>query len=308
VRHFDDLSAIQLEKPSIVTIGVFDGVHLGHQFLTQALVDEAQATDRLSVVLSFHPHPDRVLRGATGRYYLSTLAQRRRWLAGLGVDVEITHPFDDQVRQVRAAAFIDQLLAHLSMRSLWVTADFALGYKREGDFAYLTAQGIEKGFDVRAIELVTRGAQAIRSTSIRDALALGDVGAAAAMLGRPYQIEGEVVHGDGRGSLTGFPTANIAVWDEQIIPANGVYACIAHIDDARYKAVTNIGTRPTFNGQDMRIEAHLLDFTGDLYGKTVSLDFITRLRGEEKFNSVAALIEQIAKDVARGHELLEEEA
>lgn len=303
--HFDNLAGVHLNRPSIVTIGVFDGMHKGHQRLLTRLVEAARARDCLSVVLTFFPHPDRVLRNATGRYYLNTPAQRNRWLSDLGVDVVITHPFDDSVRQIRAAAFLDQLLAHLAMVSLWVTTDFAMGYKREGNFDFLKAQSAAKGFELQQIELVMADSQTkISSTAIRDTLLAGDMVTAAALLGRPYQVEGPVVQGDSRGGLTGYPTANIQVWEEQIIPANGVYACFASVRGARYMAMTNVGVRPTFAGQDVRVEAHLLDFNQQIYGETVTLDFIERLRGEQKFSGIEALVKQIGLDVERGRALL----
>jgi riboflavin kinase/FMN adenylyltransferase len=303
--HFKHLSNVQLNQPSIVTIGVFDGVHRGHQTLIAQLVGEARATNRLAVVLTLFPHPDRVIHGQTGRYYLSTPQEKADLLGALGVDVVITHPFDDTVRQMRAADFVDQLRDHLKMSSLWLTRDFALGYKREGDFAFLSAQGAEKGFDVRATDLVmSEGDHVIRSSTIREALVEGDVQTAAALLGRPYSIAGEVVHGDQRGRTIGFPTANMRVWDEQMIPANGVYAGLVTLKGERFMSVTNIGQRPTFNGTDLRIEAHLLDFDRDIYGETLRLEFIARLRGEQKFAGLDALVAQIHTDAAQGREIL----
>lgn len=304
-QHVTQLSAVQLTQPSVVTIGIFDGVHRGHQHLLRQVVESAHCDGLLAAVVTFFPHPDVLLRGITGRYYLTTPDQRAELLAALGVDVIVTHPFDEATRHMRAAAFVDLLLAHLRMKSLWITPDFALGYQREGDFAFLSAQGQQKGFSVHSVELLMDAQHgAIRSSAIRKALAEGDVVTTADLLARPYRVSGEVVHGDHRGRSIGFPTANIAVWSEQLLPANGVYACYAYLGAERFAAVTNIGSRPTFGGTETRVEAHLLDFDRDIYGQVLTLDFVARLRGEQKFSSVEALIAQISTDVAYGRQLL----
>jgi riboflavin kinase/FMN adenylyltransferase len=305
MNHIYNLADTKLGQPSIVTIGVFDGVHRGHQHLISQLVTAAHSSGRLAVVLTLFPHPDIVLKKLTGRYYLTTPEQKAALLGALGVDVVVTHPFDDAVRQIRAADFVDQLLAHLNMQSLWVTADFAMGYKREGNFAFLTAQGAQKGFEVREIELLGNdGIVRISSSAIRDALLAGDVEKAAHWLGRPYSVEGPVIHGDHRGHTIGFPTANIQVWDEQVLPANGVYAGWATLNGERFMTVMNIGERPTFAGKDIRVEAHLLDFDRDIYGQRLSVDFVARLRGEQKFSGLDALIQQIRADAERGRAIL----
>jgi riboflavin kinase/FMN adenylyltransferase len=305
MRHFFHLTEAALSQPSVVTIGVFDGVHRGHQHLIGKLVQAAHASHRLAVVLTLFPHPDRVLRKIEGRYYLTSPTQKADLLGNLGVDLVITHPFDDEVRQIRAAAFMDLLIDRLHMNSLWVTRDFALGYQREGNFAFLTALGQERGFEVQQIELLqAEGDGLISSSHIREALLHGEVDKAAALLARPYRLEGMVVRGDQRGRTIGFPTANLDVWEEQIVPATGVYACRATLGEERLLAVTNIGYRPTFGGHDLRVEAHLLDFDRDIYGVTLQLDFVARLRGEQKFPGLNELIAQITADVARGRDVL----
>ena len=303
--HIYSLSDIHLTTPSIVTIGVFDGVHLGHQRLVQRLVKEARASGRTSVVITFFPHPDVVLKGVAGRYYLTTPDERARLLLDLGVDLVVTHPFDDEVRRMRAADFVDRLCSHLNMSALWVGRDFALGYKREGDVAFLRAQGQIKGFEVEAVGLESgEQGEVLSSTRVREALAAGDVARVATLLGRYYSVSGEVVHGDHRGRLLGFPTANLHVWEYQLLPLNGIYACWAYLDGKRLMAMTNIGIQPTFVGQDLKVEAYLLDFEGDIYGQTVRLDFVEWLRPEERFDNIEALIDQIKADVVRGRALL----
>ncbi|HYO88074.1 MAG TPA: bifunctional riboflavin kinase/FAD synthetase [Candidatus Limnocylindrales bacterium] len=307
--HLTELEAIALTRPSVVTIGVFDGVHLGHQYLVRRLVASARASGRLAVVITFYPHPDVVLRGITGRYYLTTPDERAALLGDLGVDFVVTLSFDDHLRHIRAAAFVDLMVNHLRVSELWVGAEFALGYKREGNVPFLTAQGAEKGFVVDAVDLMAvedsgDGLLKISSSAIRAALAEGAVETAERMLGRPYGVRGEIVHGLARGRTIGFPTANIAVPDERLIPANGVYAGWALLDSECFMAVTNVGTRPTFSGEDVTVEAHLLDFNRDIYGAPLEFQFITRLRPEMRFTGIEALIAQIEADAAAGRAVL----
>jgi len=305
VSHIDNLNAVQLSSPSIVTIGMFDGVHRGHQDLIGRLVRQARASGRTSVVLTFYPHPDVVIRGQTGRYYLTSPQERAALLGDLGVDVVITHPFDEDVRRIRAADFVDLLCARLNLSALWVGADFAMGYRREGNVAFLREQGAQKGFAVEAVSLMLEdGGQAISSSRIREALQRGDVAQAGAWLGRAYALSGPVVHGDHRGRTIGFPTANIEVWDKRVLPAYGVYACRAVIGEQRHMAVTNLGVRPTFSGARLTIEAYLLDFDRDIYGQTLTLEFVERLREERRFNGVEALVAQIGRDVEAGRAVL----
>src|SRR5690606_4911892 len=251
MRHVTELTDARPASPTIVAVGMFDGVHRGHQHLLRRLVARARENGLTPAVLTFFPHPDKVLGRAQGRYYLTLPEQRAALLGALGVEIVVTHPFDDQVRQVRAAVFVDQLLAHLKLRELWVGQDFALGYKREGNVAFLQEQGAQKGFVLEAIDLVGNDGSGavISSSTIRAALEAGDVDRAARWLGRPYAVEGTVIHGDGRGRTIGFATANLDIWDEQMLPANGVYAGWARVGDEVLMAVANVGRRPTFEGQ-----------------------------------------------------------
>jgi riboflavin kinase / FMN adenylyltransferase len=309
MNHIYDLTNAHLAKPSIVTIGVFDGVHRGHAHLIRQLVAEAHASSRLPVVLTFFPHPDIVLRGLHGRYYLTTPEQRAEQLLKLGVDTVITHPFNDTTRHIRAADFVDQLVKHLQLNALWVGADFAMGYKREGNVAFLREQGETKGFSVHTVELVQteNDHESISSTRIRERLEAGEVEEVSGLLGRAFSVSGEVVRGDQRGRTIGFPTANVAVWDEQVLPANGVYAGWATLEGERLMAVTNIGIRPTFAGQNVTVEAHLLDFNRDIYGKTLEVSFDKRLRPEKKFNGIQELMAQITLDAQAARDYLSAE-
>lgn len=308
MAHYQSLADVQLDQPSIVTIGVFDGLHRGHQHLLRQLVSDARARGQLAVAITFHPHPDVFLRGITGRYYLTTPEARYRLMREMGLDVVITLPFNNELRQVRAADFVDALVKHLKMDALWVGADFALGYKREGNVEFLRARGVEKGFTVEVLELLSNGGGAITSTKIREALLAGDVETARDLLGRAYHVSGEVIHGEKRGRSIGFPTANIAVWEELVIPANGVYAGWALLGDEKFMAVTNVGQRPTFNGQGVTVEAHLLDFDRDIYGEILGFTFEKRLRPEMRFNGIQELIAQIRSDAETGRAYLTQRA
>ncbi len=298
MTHVHSLQEANLDTSSLVTIGVFDGLHTGHQTLIQRLVETAHSSNKQAVIITFFPHPDKVLRDVDERYYLMTPTQRADLMLSLGVDCVITHPFNDDIRQIRASEFVDQLVQYLKIKELWVGKDFALGYKREGNVDFLTEQGKNKGFTVNAIELIMNdaGNKVIRSARVREHTRQGDMNKVREWLGRGYRVIGEVVHGEKRGRTIGFPTANIAVWSEQIIPANGVYAGWATLGDETFKAVTNIGIRPTFAGDNVTVEAHLLDFNRDIYGQELEVTFETRLRAEKKFNGIEELIAQIKTD------------
>ncbi|MCY4018573.1 MAG: bifunctional riboflavin kinase/FAD synthetase [Chloroflexi bacterium] len=304
--HLRHLGEAQIETESVVTIGVFDGVHLGHRTMVRRLVEEAQSSNRLAVVLSFHPHPDKVLGEVDARYYLSTPEQRAKLLIALGVDVVITHPFDEEIRQIRAEQFVDQLVKHLRLKELWVGSDFALGYEREGTVEFLRQRGKRDGFSVTAIELIMSeaGDDSIHSSQLRDLVRQGEMRQAKGMLGRAYSVEGKVIHGQQRGRKIGIPTANLEVWEEQIIPPNGVYAGLARLGQETRMAATNIGMRPTFGGDKLSIEAHLLDFDRDIYGASIELSFEARLRPERKFNGLDELLTQIKLDIEQAKAVL----
>jgi len=307
MKHVNQLDAVQLQQPSMVTIGVFDGVHRGHQAVIRKLTDEAHQSGRQAVVLTFFPHPDVVLRGLQGRYYLTTPQYRAQLLGEMGVDVVVTHPFNESVREIRVVDFVDKLVNHLQMSCLRVGVDFAMGYQREGNVAYLTQLGAERGFDVKPLELVTSNGKEnrISSTRIRDLLSTGTVEKAAELLGRSYAVQGAVVEGDKRGHSIGFPTANMAVWERQVLPALGVYAGWVTLYGEYFMAVTNVGVRPTFDGKQLTVEPHLLDFDRNIYGEILHLTFETRLRNEMKFDGIDSLKAQLQKDVAQGRAYLE---
>lgn len=307
MNHVYNLADVHLLQPSLVTIGVFDGVHRGHQYLIRKLVDRARATNRLAVVLTFFPHPDIVLRNLQGRYYLTTAEQRAALLSELGVDCVVTHPFDENTRHMRAAEFVDLLVKYLKVDELWVGADFAMGYEREGNVQYLAEQGKTKSFTVQTVDLLQaeNADSAISSTAIREAIEAGNVEQAAVWLGRGHTVMGKVVHGHARGRTIGFPTANVEAWEQQVLPANGVYAGWATVDGQRHMTVTNVGVRPTFSGDNITIESFILDFSRDIYDQVVGISFEKRLRGEQKFENIQALIAQIRTDAEEGRAFLE---
>lgn len=304
MRLIHALEDAQLTEEAVVTIGSFDGVHRGHQSLIAGVRAAALQANRAAVVMTFFPHPSVVL-GRAQPFYLTSSEEKLVQINQAGADLLIEWPFTPETARVRAAEFVDQLVSQLHMRELWIGHDFALGYQREGNAAFLTRLGETHGFTVKSVEPITHDGEVISSSGIRAALKRGDVAHAARLLGRSFRLSGRVVPGDGRGRTIGIPTANIDVWPEHAVPANGVYACRAWVGHLPHAAAVNIGTRPTVTDQTQRtIEAHLLDFDKDLYGINVTLDFIEFLRGEQKFNGVSELVAQIRRDVARTRDLV----
>ncbi len=306
MRHVTSLEELNLAQPSALTIGAFDGVHRGHQALIGQMVAEAHSTGRAAVVLTFFPHPSVVLRGRRPSFYLSSPEEKAEYLSALGVDATVTHPFSLAVSEIRASAFVERLLTYAKLDELWCGSDFALGHNREGTVEFLQAEGQRHGFRVRVLPPVLIDGEPISSTRIRQTLRDGAVEQAARYLGRPFQLAGQVVEGAKRGRKLGIPTANLAINEERATPALGVYACRAGAPGWHGQAVVNIGFRPTFDGGEARptIEAHLLDFSGDLYGQTVALEFVARLRPEVKFPGVDALLAQIQRDILEARRLL----
>jgi riboflavin kinase/FMN adenylyltransferase len=304
MKHLHDLSEIKLDVSNL-TIGSFDGVHRGHQHLIHELVRSSKESGWPAVVLTFFPHPSVVLRGRKPSFYINTPEEKADLLGQLGVDYVVTQTFDIDLSRVTAGDFLDRLHKTLGLRSLWVGSDFALGYHREGNRSFLEAASIERGFDLHIIDPVMVDGEVVSSTRVREALRSGSVSQAESYLGRPFSLPGEVERGAGRGRLLGFPTANLKIWDERAYPRTGVYACLAAWDGRQAQAVTNIGHRPTF--EDVTglptIEAHLLDYEGDLYGKELELRFYARLRHEQRFPGPQALLDQIREDIQKARQV-----
>jgi riboflavin kinase/FMN adenylyltransferase len=305
MQHYWSLEEVQL-RDVWLTIGSFDGVHRGHQEVVRHLTSGAHALGLPAVVLTFFPHPAVVLGKRQGAFYLTTPEERALLLEQLGVDVVITHPFNHQVATTSAIDFLTSLHAHLRMSRLLVGPNFALGRNREGDLLALQRLGQHLAYTLQVLPQITNGGEVVSSSRVRDELVVGNLQAANQLLGRPYQLTGTVVPGDQRGRMIGIPTANLAIWPERLIPKAGVYICQAHLGEGILGAVSNIGVRPTFESHSVtpRVETHLLDFSGDIYGQEIKLDLLARLRDEQRFPSLAALIEQIQRDIAQARDFL----
>jgi riboflavin kinase / FMN adenylyltransferase len=270
------------------------------------MVHGAHSAGSTAVVLTFFPHPAAVLRGVTGPFYLTNSDEKAALLAELGVDLLITLPFTHELANRTAQDFMSNLKNRLGLNQLWVGFNFTLGRNREGDIPTLTRLGELMDYRLDVVQPITIEGEIVSSSLIRGLLAKGDVTQAGLMLGRPYSIPGEVVPGDGRGRTIGIPTANLDVWPERILPATGVYACWAWLGTTRHLAVTNIGVRPTFTpgATIQHVEAHLLDVHQDMYHRMLRLEFVQRLRGEQRFASVDALLEQIHADIDQAKGIL----
>jgi riboflavin kinase / FMN adenylyltransferase len=308
LQHYTSLDGVNL-KNTWLTIGSFDGVHLGHQQLITELNNKAHEAGAQSVVLTFHPHPAAILRGRKDAFYLTTPFEKLKLIDDLGTDIVVTHPFSLKLSKSTAREFIDYLKEHLDFRHLWTGKDFALGKGREGNVKYLEELGSQLGFIVNEVKPYISDGHVISSSRIRSLLMEGSLEEANKLLGREYMVSGEVIHGDGRGKAIGVPTANLETGNEKLIPGAGVYACRAQIKDKLWLAAVNIGTRPTFESLDSRVnvEAHILDYVRDLYNQQISILLISRLRGEQRFNSIDALINQIQKDITNTRELLDKQ-
>lgn len=307
MQHLNALNSLYL-KNTWLTIGSFDGVHLGHQEIVRRLSGGAHAEASQAVVLTFHPHPKKVLGKSKNFYYLTSAEERAAILGGLGIDLVVTYPFDLQVAGTSARDFIKEIHTHLGFNRLWVGPDFALGRKREGDIPTLRHLGDEFGFVVEALAPVVFNETQISSSQIRVLLGEGDVEQVKILLNRPYTVSGPVVPGDGRGRTIGIPTANLRVWEEKQLPRSGVYVCQALVNTRYYGAVTNIGVRPTFDHRTMalQVETHLLDLNQDLYGQEIQLEFLYRLRDEHRFPGPQALVAQIQQDIKQARMMLAE--
>jgi riboflavin kinase/FMN adenylyltransferase len=305
MQHIQDLKSVQLDH-CYLTIGSFDGVHRGHQEIIKGLVSDAKTEGVPSVALTFFPHPSAVLRGQKPIFYITSPDEKADLLGNLGVDYVITQRFDLKLARVRASSFLDTLQGRLGFRHLWVGVDFAFGYQREGDRRFLERVSAERGFELQVVQPVVIDSEVVSSTRIRNTLRAGQVSLAAEYLGRYFNITGVVVTGSDRGKRLGFPTANLQIQEGRAYPGPGVYVCLAEIAGRRWKAVTNIGVRPTFEEKQeiATVETHLLDFQGDLYHQEVELAFIERLRDERHFSNSDALISQINKDIQKARQIL----
>jgi riboflavin kinase/FMN adenylyltransferase len=301
------------ETPTVVTLGTFDGLHLGHQKIITDLVDEARKRGGESIVLTFDRHPAELLRPESVPYFLTSFEDKVSLMADYGIDHLLVLPFDQEESERSATDFVKEVLVgKLSVELLIVGHDVHFGNNREGNFAFLERVSKEMDFEVRKINpiLLSKGdSEAISSTAIRRALRGGEVESAMQMLGRPYSISGEVVHGDQRGRAIGFPTANLVLSSNRAWPADGVYAGIfTRADSSNHLCAINVGRRPTFyeHADTSLLEAHLLDFDDDLYGELCGVAFLYFLRSEKRFDGIDSLVEQLQDDVLKTRSLLTE--
>jgi riboflavin kinase / FMN adenylyltransferase len=318
-----DIYQAQIAGPTLLTIGNFDGLHRGHQALLQQLqhlADDAAHHQPLSArpqtgLVTFDPHPLAVLRPDHAIHLLTTPRERLALAAETGLDFGMIQPFTHELAQLEPQAFMRLLKRHLGLAALVVGPDFALGRNRSGNLDTLRQVGQELGYVVHVVEPVLWQGKSVRSSNIRQILQNGEVNEAADLLGRNYTVTGKVVEGDRRGRQIGVPTANVQPPPEKLLPANGVYATRTHIISAgstqSFNSATNLGVRPTVDGLHHRVETHLLDFPppgheGDLYGQTVTIEFVARLRGEIRFTGLEALVAQIHADVAQARQILQQ--
>ncbi|HEX5540279.1 MAG TPA: bifunctional riboflavin kinase/FAD synthetase [Micromonospora sp.] len=305
---------------SVVTIGVFDGVHKGHQAIIRHVVQRAEELGVPSVVVTFDPHPAEVVRPGSHPAVLTEPARKAELIEALGVDVLCVVPFTPDFSRRSAEAFVhDVLVKHLHAALVVVGENFRFGHKAAGDVALLEQLGRTFGFGVESAPLAAAGNTIFSSTYIRSCIDAGDVRAAAEALGRPHRLEGVVVRGDQRGRELGFPTANLLIHRHAAVPTDGIYAAWAVRGGVqrlgrsefpqfgpgeRLRAAVSIGTNPTFLGRERRVEAYLLDFEGDLYGERLALDFVAYLREQRRYDTIESLIAQIAEDVAQARAVL----
>ncbi len=290
---------------SCVTIGSFDGVHLGHQKLITDLKTAAGKYNLPAVVLTFFPHPAVVLKNIESPFYLTSPDEKAEIMASLGVDALVTLPFSQQLANLTADEFMERLKKHAGLRELVVGCGFTLGKNRSGTVDTLAEMGKSSGYSVNCVTLELHDDEIISSSQIRKMIEAGEVEQAAKALGRQYTVKGVVVNGDGRGRKIGFPTANLNSWPQKMLPAVGVYRCITELDGKEVLSVGNVGYRPTFteNTKKVFVEIHLLDYKGDLYGRELQVKFTHRLRGEVKFSSFEELVHQIHCDIETAREL-----
>jgi riboflavin kinase/FMN adenylyltransferase len=290
----------------VLTIGVFDGVHLGHQALLRGTVERARAEGATAAVLTFHPHPRSVVAPDSSWGYLCSLEERIERIAELGPDVLMVLRFSAEMAAMPAALFISELLEHVRLRHLSVGTDFRLGQNKEGDIALLQTLGEQHGFTVQPAPQVCIDGLVVSSTRIRELVQAGEVVEASRWLGRPFSLRGDVMSGQGQGRKLGFPTANLSLHPRQVLPADGVYAARAHLRPSTggpLPALAYVGRRPTFGLNQRVVEVHLVGFGGELLGHELRAEFIAHLRPDRRFASVEELVAQMHRDAARAREI-----
>ena len=301
-----ELARIKPSRDTLFSIGVFDGVHIGHQHLLTHLKNQADQHNWLSGVITFKSHPEKVITSVP-QPWLIELDERVNQIKRLGIDTVVILEFSQSLKQLTAREFLQLLKKYLRIRGLIVGPDFALGKNREGNQEKLRLLGAELDFTVEVMEPFILDGEVVSSSGIRQMLARGEVFKAARFLGRPFSLSGKPVSGDHRGRILGSPTINLEPKADMASPGDGVYVTISHLDRFLLPSVTNIGIRPTFGGKKRIIETHLLDYQGKLTLEKIEIDFIDKLRDEIQFHNADELKAQIAKDVAAAKALLEKQ-
>jgi riboflavin kinase / FMN adenylyltransferase len=290
--------------PSHATIGSFDGIHRGHQALLKPLIAGARTAGAASVLVTFEPHPRCVIDPDHCPPLLTTLEEKTWLLDQLGLDHIVVIPFTPQVAALSATTFMERLLRGIELRRMVVGENHRFGHGQRGDPALLRRLGARHGFTVEIAPTLLRGREPISSSRIRRLVLLGQVRAAAQLLGRDHVIRSTVEHGAKRGRQLGFPTANLKMVANKLLPSNGIYAARVDLDDVTYAGALSVGVRPTFGGNSVTVEVFILDFDADIYGQLLTLWFVQRLRGEKRFASVPALQQQMARDVENARRIL----
>jgi len=288
------------------TIGIFDGVHIGHKEIIRLVREDARKKGISSCVITFHPHPQKVLRGSNIPLIVP-LRERLRLLEKEGLDITVCYNFTKDFAQISAKDFVkDILVQKLHVKSVFVGPDFFFGRKREGNTNLLESMGMTYNFETQIVQPVFLDDEPISSTAIRALVENGMVRKAGRFLGDHFYIEGRIKQGERRGRQLGFPTANLDT-DWELLPKKGVYVTWAQLEGKRFKSITNVGVRPTFDANQLLIETHILDFSDDVYGKAMRIEFIERLRDERRFESVQGLVAEISRDVERAKAIFEQD-
>ncbi|MFN8472049.1 MAG: bifunctional riboflavin kinase/FAD synthetase [Anaerolineae bacterium] len=299
-----ELSSLSPDRPVVLTVGKFDGVHIGHQHLLARLRRRAAELGAASAAMILHPNPVTVVRPGTSVYYLTTLEERVKLLCQQGLDYVLVQEFTREFSQTTADDFIAGLLQHMRLVEIWEGPAFALGRGRQGTVPYLRAMGERLGFTVHEVSRLSIMGETVSTSLIRRLLGEDDIAQAAWLLGRPHAISGPVIHGAKRGRDLGFPTANLDIPEDIIVPGYGVYAVRCKLGDEWLDGVASIGVRPTFDHGPRSVEVYLLDFDRQIYGETLRVDFIAYLRPELRFEGVQALIDQMGRDIENGRAAL----
>jgi len=307
MRIEQELAVAAPQRDTLLTVGVFDGVHAGHHHLLETLKLRAADRSLLSGVVTFNPHPQSVLHPDNELPWLSDIEDRVRSIRELGIDLVVVLTFTKEVALLTAQQFVTMLKKHLRMRGIVVGPDFALGQGRAGSIDQLRELGRQLGFSVEAVAQYTANGEAVSSTLIRQALAEGNTTKVHAMMGRYFHVKGIVITSAKRGRRLGFPTANIDIRPQQALPGDGIYATIADVDGRRFASATYVGARPTFGDMRRTVEAYLLNYEGDLYGRELKLEFVQKVRDEQRFASAEELKRQIDRDVREVRAILGED-